>query len=386
MVALEIFPSADYEANEDRWEQMVSSWWFNGIITTDPTSGMGRPYGDSSGMSMKVEDFIANIRGFFSSSPDLETVPIDPSDSNPRWDRVVVHYTSGGASRTADLTVIKGTPAASNPALPPLEDDEDTFDLEIARVYVGGGVVTITAADVTDVRTFAYSKMADPIGTVKMFYGATAPVGWLGMRGQTVNRDDYPILAKFLGITASTFVVPDMTGRVPRGYSGSVGGTGGSDTATLAVNNLPAHSHTHSLTWSGGSHTHSFTGDAHSHGASQAAHSHGINDPGHRHGVGGDQGYRFVVTASSSTRLATGSTPYAANEVSWTNMDIVGTGISIQASQPSVTVNAATATGTIGASGSLSGSVSGSINNTGGGEAFSIIPAHRGFLFIIRAD
>src|SRR5690606_22894362 len=132
------------------------------------------------------------------------------------------------------------------------------------------------------------------------------------------------------------------TGRVPRGYSGSVGGTGGADTVTLGVNNLPAHSHTHSLTWSGGNHSHSFTGNPHSHGASQAAHSHGVNDPGHRHGVGGDQGFRFVVTASSSVRLATGSTPYAANEVSWTSVGVVATGITIQAAQPAVSVNAAT--------------------------------------------
>lgn len=388
MPDLPIWPSADYEGTEDRWQQMVSTWFEDGIVPFEG-SGLFRPYGDSSGMFAKVAgDASAILRGFFLDAEDaVISLPIEAADSNPRQDRIVLRFTSGGASVTGGIYVKKGTPAASNPTLPSLTVSDTVLELPVGRVQVGAGVVTITAANVTDDRVFSHAKLSLPVGSVTMFYSNVIPKGWLAMNGQTVATASYPVLARFLGVSAATnMVIPDMSGMVPRGASSAVGAIGGADSVTLSTAQMPAHSHGFSGTWSGGNHGHQFTPTPHSHSVSDGGHNHGVNDPGHSHSVAnGDYGARIVVTAPSSLRLGTAGTPGAANEVSWTNLNPNGTGIWLNASGANVGVNAASANGQVEASGTLSGSVSGTVASAGSGSAVDITPRHRQMMFIIKA-
>lgn len=103
--------------------------------------------------------------------------------------------------------------------------------------------------------------MSDPyIGEIRMFPGNFAPTGWLFCDGSLVSISDYDTLFNLIGTTyggdgQQTFALPDLRGRVPvhmgqgPGLSNlPIGLTGGVETATLAVSQIP--SHTHALTGS----------------------------------------------------------------------------------------------------------------------------------------
>ncbi len=109
-----------------------------------------------------------------------------------------------------------------------------------------------------------------PPGSIVMYAGNSASSlsgsGWLLCDGSTYNISDYLNLYNIIGNTyggtaGSTFKVPNMIEKFPRGIvSTSVGNSGGSANITLSANNLPAHSHTvnniqlashsHSINWS----------------------------------------------------------------------------------------------------------------------------------------
>lgn len=115
-----------------------------------------------------------------------------------------------------------------------------------------------------------------PRGTVVPYAGASAPVGWLLCFGQSLLRTDYAGLFAVISTTygaadGTHFSLPDLRGRVVAGQddmggssanrligvTGSVdgdvlGGTGGAETVTLAIAEMPAHTHVESIATTGG--------------------------------------------------------------------------------------------------------------------------------------
>jgi microcystin-dependent protein len=98
--------------------------------------------------------------------------------------------------------------------------------------------------------------MADPfLGEIKMFGGNFAPQGWAQCDGQLLTIAQYSALFSILGTTyggdgETTFGLPEMRGRVPvhQGTGPSLtnrplGQKSGAEQNTLAVTNMPAHSH-----------------------------------------------------------------------------------------------------------------------------------------------
>jgi microcystin-dependent protein/stress response protein SCP2 len=85
-----------------------------------------------------------------------------------------------------------------------------------------------------------------PIGVVFPTVASTVPdATWLLCNGSTYNTADYPLLAAALGVSTSTFIVPDMRGRVLKGTDATHAllSTGGADTQTLSTANIPTHTH-----------------------------------------------------------------------------------------------------------------------------------------------
>ena len=88
-------------------------------------------------------------------------------------------------------------------------------------------------------------------GIITTFAGSVPPAGWLPCDGSAVSRTDYATLFAVVGTTygagdgSTTFNLPDLSGRVVIGVSGThaIGSTGGSETVTLTEDQLPAHVH-----------------------------------------------------------------------------------------------------------------------------------------------
>ena len=93
--------------------------------------------------------------------------------------------------------------------------------------------------------------MAQPyVGEVRMFAGNFAPAGWMFCEGQLLPISEYETLFNLIGTTyggdgQSTFALPDLRGRLPlhQGNGFTLAETGGVETVTLTVNQIPAHSH-----------------------------------------------------------------------------------------------------------------------------------------------
>jgi len=93
--------------------------------------------------------------------------------------------------------------------------------------------------------------MAQPyVGEVRMFAGNFAPAGWMFCDGALLPISENETLFQLIGTTyggdgQSTFALPDLRGRVPIHFGNGfiLAETGGAETITLNVNQIPAHSH-----------------------------------------------------------------------------------------------------------------------------------------------
>lgn len=93
--------------------------------------------------------------------------------------------------------------------------------------------------------------MAQPyVGEIRMFAGNFAPAGWMFCEGQLLPISEYETLFNLIGTTyggdgQSTFALPDLRGRIPIHFGNgfTLAETGGVETVTLTVSQIPAHSH-----------------------------------------------------------------------------------------------------------------------------------------------
>jgi len=83
-----------------------------------------------------------------------------------------------------------------------------------------------------------------------MFAGNFAPAGWMFCEGQLLPISEYETLFNLIGTTyggdgQSTFALPDLRGRLPLHFGNgfTLAETGGVESVTLTVSQIPAHSH-----------------------------------------------------------------------------------------------------------------------------------------------
>lgn len=114
----------------------------------------------------------------------------------------------------------------------------------------------------------------DPyLGEIRIFPypNSFLPVDWLPCEGQTLNIQQYTALYSLIGTQfggdgRTTFMLPDLRGKVVVGYNAAnqqqygVGKTGGAETVTLAANQIPVIPHTHATTVTDPTYTATATG------------------------------------------------------------------------------------------------------------------------------
>jgi microcystin-dependent protein len=88
------------------------------------------------------------------------------------------------------------------------------------------------------------------VGEIRIFAGNFPPAGWMFCEGQLLPISEYETLFNLIGTTyggdgESTFALPDLRGRLPlhQGSGFVLAETGGVETVTLTVSQIPAHSH-----------------------------------------------------------------------------------------------------------------------------------------------
>lgn len=211
--------------------------------------------------------------------------------------------------------------------------------------------------------------------------------GWLECDGRAISRIGYVSLYDVIGTTygigdgSSTFNIPDYRGRFLIGTNATypLGTTGGSNSATIATINLPAHNHGvtdpgHSHTFTGASHTHTVTDPQHTHTFTGSPHSHTVSDPGHTH--------PSVVNASANTAgAALGSVVVGITDSSFTGVSInpATSGGTNSSSSTGITIASTTATGT-----NASNTTGITTQNTGSGTPLSILPAYAPVTVLIK--
>lgn len=243
---------AGSSVNEAQWAKMAAAWAGSGVVRT--TLNKLEPFGDSSGMQIKVKSGQAMVEGFFFESDAEEIVTIPAADAvNPRYDIVVLRLDR--TANTIDFAVVAGTPAAT-PVFPALTRTALTYEHPIARVTVAALAATINAGDVSDMRIMLY-KDDNPFGsgvdgdvvisgtvtlTRDMEYetlridsgGILKPAGfgikvrnWCWIRsGGKISRPGNPGNAgNVSGAGGTSGADTDSTGWVPRGMGGTNGVT-----------------------------------------------------------------------------------------------------------------------------------------------------------------
>jgi len=83
-----------------------------------------------------------------------------------------------------------------------------------------------------------------------MFAGNFAPAGWMFCEGQLIPISENETLFNVIGTTyggdgQNTFALPDLRSRIPlhQGNGHILAETGGAESVTLTVQQIPAHSH-----------------------------------------------------------------------------------------------------------------------------------------------
>ena len=126
--------------------------YFNSLLTNGvfPNPGTNLQIISNNNMTVTIKAGKAWINGYqYYNDSDL-VLPVDVADGTlKRIDRVVVRFDTVG--RLIYASVNKGT-FASSPVAPVLQRDADGYELGIADVLVNNGVVSITQANITDLR------------------------------------------------------------------------------------------------------------------------------------------------------------------------------------------------------------------------------------------
>lgn len=248
------------------------------------------------------------------------------------------------------------------------------------NVVVGGVEVPSLRYMATYVPSVGERVMLDVVGTDLTVLGATAPSprnfnrptgdieitlrktpkpDTLFLQGQTLNRADYPALFAWIvqqnlltttalpnnlfgaGDGSTTFVLPDLRGRVPMGSDATtpVGTSLGQNLRTLTADQIPSHNHDVTID----------AGGAHTHAVNLTTNASGTH-PGHSDypnaiasNAGGGAGWTFPtsynVSRGAHTHAVTGSTETGDPHTHTITQKPIGGDTPVDMRQASYTVN-----------------------------------------------
>lgn len=133
-----------------------------------------------------------------------------------------------------------------------LTENSGIYQYELAQFKATSTGIT----DFVDKRSYLRNDIiTTPVGTINIYAGSTAPIGWLICDGSAISRADYADLFSIIGTTygdgdgSTTFNLPNLKGKVPVGLDSNdtdfdaLGETGGEKQHTLTIDEMPKHNH-----------------------------------------------------------------------------------------------------------------------------------------------
>lgn len=206
---------------------------------------IGYTWFDSAGTTHETKLSPVYIGNLFRRAKFRVTAPTLPGNGGVEDpDSIRVYVGDAQSTMYLSSTSPPGTHAASFNTL------GTTTAAPVANNFAGGTPGVIDAAEggfVVRGDSSGAWPYIQPVGAITMYVGgAPAPPGWLLCTGGTFSSDDHPALAALLGDkfgihSGTTYYLPNFTNKFPRG--GTPGPGAGSDTVTIAKENLPQHQH-----------------------------------------------------------------------------------------------------------------------------------------------
>lgn len=137
----------DRKYDARRFAEYFATFIGNGVFP-NPSSGLQVMANND--MTVTIKAGKAWINGYIFINDDDYILQIEPADGVlGRIDRVALRYDVAG--REIKLEVKKGA-FASNPVAPVIQRDADAYEIALADVAVNKGIVSITQANITDLR------------------------------------------------------------------------------------------------------------------------------------------------------------------------------------------------------------------------------------------
>jgi microcystin-dependent protein len=223
-----------------------------------------------------------------------------------------------GSSAVVNPWTLSGTNTYNTTGNVGIGNNSPTVSLDVTGTAKVSGVLTAggnTYPTNTGTNGYALTTNASgaatwnavpPVGVITAFAGSTAPTGYLICNGAAVSRTTYAALFAIIGTTfgsgdgSTTFLLPDLRSKTIVGVGQGSGltnrtlaSTGGAETKTLAVSEIPSHNHT-------------------------------INDPGHSHSQN-----TVNDDFNNSGGNPPGFTADGAGSRTWYNINSSTTGISV---------------------------------------------------------
>lgn len=142
--------NGDRRVKADFFARFFGSLIGNGVF---PNPSTGCQVIANNDMTVTVKIGKAWINGVFYENTVDMVLNLDVADGVlKRIDRVVLQYST--INRTIAAKVKKGT-FASSPVAPSLQRDADAYELGIADIFVGNGVVSVSQSSITDLRLYS---------------------------------------------------------------------------------------------------------------------------------------------------------------------------------------------------------------------------------------
>jgi hypothetical protein len=134
------------------------------------------PFGDGTGMNVKVRAGQALVRGHYYYNTGIETLSIAAADpTNPRIDSLVLRLDP--TANSILLVVLTGTPGVS-PSAPSLtQTDSGIYEQLLANISVAANATVISAGNVADERTVFIPWTGAPIAPAGEFISSFLLIG-----------------------------------------------------------------------------------------------------------------------------------------------------------------------------------------------------------------